>query len=254
MLLNFDLNKLNNYNSESQKVRVLTENWVANNIFCPSCGDKIFEYENNRPVADFYCNSCKEDYELKSKNTKTLGSTIADGQYNIMINKITNNTNPHFFFLNYEKKNYEIINFLAVPKYLFMPDMIIPRNKGLKNRPNYIMCNMNISTIPDSGKIFFIKDKKFEEKSKIINNWNKTKFLRNTKLEQKGWLIDIIFCIEKMKKQNFTLQELYTFVPYLKTKYPNNNFIEDKIRQQLQILRDKNYLSFEARGKYKIKA
>ena len=90
MLLNFDLNKLNNYNSESQKVRVLTENWVAKNIFCPSCGDKIFEYENNRPVADFYCNSCKEDYELKSKNTKTLGSTIADGQYNIMINKITN--------------------------------------------------------------------------------------------------------------------------------------------------------------------
>ena len=89
MLLNFDLNKLNNYNSESQKVRVLTENWVAKNIFCPSCGDKIFEYENNRPVADFYCNSCKEDYELKSKNTKTLGSTIADGQYNIMINKIT---------------------------------------------------------------------------------------------------------------------------------------------------------------------
>ena len=91
------------------------------------------------------------------------------------------------------------------------------------------------------------------EKSKIINNWNKTKFLRNTKLEQKGWLIDIIFCIEKMKKQNFTLQELYTFVPYLKTKYPNNNFIEDKIRQQLQVLRDKKYLTFESRGKYKIK-
>ena len=56
-----------------------------------------------------------------------------------------------------------------------------------------------------------------------------------------------------MKKQNFTLQELYTFVPYLKTKYPNNNFIEDKIRQQLQVLRDKKYLTFESRGKYKIK-
>ena len=56
-----------------------------------------------------------------------------------------------------------------------------------------------------------------------------------------------------MKKQNFTLQELYTFVPNLKTKYPNNNFIEDKIRQQLQVLRDKKYLTFESRGKYKIK-
>ena len=254
MLLNLNSTLANNYNSNSQKIRVLTESWDLNNIFCPSCGEKISEYENNRPVADFYCNSCKEDYELKSKNAKSLGNSIADGQYNIMIDKITNNTNPHFFFLNYEKSNYEIINFVAVPKYLFMPDMIIPRNKGLKNRPNYIMCNMNISTIPESGKIFFIKEKKIEEKSKVIDNWNKTKFLNNTKLNQKGWLIDIMFCIEKIKKQDFTLQELYSFVPYLKTKYPNNNFIEDKIRQQLQILRDKNYLSFEARGKYKIKA
>lgn len=254
MLLNLNSTLANNYNSNSQKIRVLTESWVLNNIFCPSCGEKISEYENNRPVADFYCNSCKEDYELKSKNAKSLGNSIADGQYNIMIDKITNNTNPHFFFLNYEKSNYEIINFVAVPKYLFMPDMIIPRNKGLKNRPNYIMCNMNISTIPESGKIFFIKEKKIEEKSKVIDNWNKTKFLNHTKLNQKGWLIDIMFCIEKIKKQDFTLQELYSFVPYLKTKYPNNNFIEDKIRQQLQILRDKNYLSFEARGKYKIKA
>lgn len=254
MLLNLNSTLANNYNSNSQKIRVLTESWVLNNIFCPSCGEKISEYENNRPVADFYCNSCKEDYELKSKNAKSLGNSIADGQYNIMIDKITNNTNPHFFFLNYEKSNYEIINFVAVPKYLFMPDMIIPRNKGLKNRPNYIMCNINISTIPESGKIFFIREKKIEEKNKIIDNWNKTKFLNNTNLNQKGWLIDIMFCIEKMKKQDFTLKELYNFVPYLKTKYPNNNFIEDKIRQQLQILRDKNYLSFEARGKYKIRA
>ena len=54
-----------------------------------------------------------------------------------------------------------------------------------------------------------------------------------------------------MKKQNFTLQELYTFVPYLKTKYPNNNFVEDKIRQQLQVLRDKTTEPLNL-GKYKI--
>ncbi len=85
-----------------------------------------------------------------------------------MINKITNNTNPHFFFLNYEKKNYEIINFLAVPKYLFMPDMIIPRNKGLKNRPNYIMCNMNISTIPIVVRFSLLKIKNLKKNLKLL--------------------------------------------------------------------------------------
>jgi len=31
-----------------------------------------------------------------------------------------------------------------------------------------------------------------------------------------------MICIDKIGNKNFTLQEMYTFVPYLKTKYPNN--------------------------------
>lgn len=38
------------------------------NMFCPYCGNKyISHFENNRPVADFFCPSCMEEYELKSK-------------------------------------------------------------------------------------------------------------------------------------------------------------------------------------------
>ena len=39
---------------------------------------------------------------------------------------------------------------------------------------------------------------------------------------------------------------------YLKLKHPNNNNIQAKIRQQLQILRDKNFLKFTTRGKYEV--
>jgi type II restriction enzyme len=46
-------------------------------------------------------------------------------------------------------------------------------------------------------------------------------------------------CIETLNKKEFCLQELYNFEEILKLKYPNNNFIKDKIRQQLQILRNK---------------
>lgn len=57
-------------------------------------------------------------------------------------------------------------------------------------------------------------------------------------------------CIDKMKKKNFTLTEMYTFKKELSQKYPDNHHVKDKIRQQLQILRDKGYLDFVSRGCY----
>ena len=53
------------------------------------------------------------------------------------------------------------------------------------------------------------------------------------------------------KKETFTLDEIYKFEQKLKIKYPNNNFIKDKIRQQLQLLRDKGIIEFVGRGNYK---
>ena len=66
MELTFSSEIVEQYQSGSQKARVLTENWV--NMFCPRCGYKhITQFEANRPVADFYCPYCHSEYELKSK-------------------------------------------------------------------------------------------------------------------------------------------------------------------------------------------
>ncbi len=46
---------------------------------------------------------------------------------------------------------------------------------------------------------------------------------------------------------------MYQFQDLLKMKHPENHNIQAKIRQQLQILRDKEYLRFESRGKYKVR-
>ena len=59
MNLNINYEAANHYDSHSQKIRVLTENWVHQYIFCPCCGNSIVKYENNKPVADFYCSTCK---------------------------------------------------------------------------------------------------------------------------------------------------------------------------------------------------
>ena len=63
------------YKSSSQKARVLTERWVDNFVFCPSCGHvELEKYQHNKPVGDFYCNNCHEDYELKSKKSAKIAS------------------------------------------------------------------------------------------------------------------------------------------------------------------------------------
>ena len=76
MKLLLDKNLGNNYFNKSQKIRVITENWVLNQIYCPSCGGIVSEYENNKPVADFCCKKCIEDFELKSKQGK-IGKTLS---------------------------------------------------------------------------------------------------------------------------------------------------------------------------------
>jgi len=85
----------------------------------------------------------------------------------------------------------------------------------------------------------------------VKETFNKTLFLRSKSKVAKGWILDIMHCIDLIKKETFTLDDVYKFEAKLKLKYPNNNFIKDKIRQQLQVLRDKGIIEFVSRGKYK---
>ncbi|MBU4579434.1 restriction endonuclease [Patescibacteria group bacterium] len=252
MQIALDIKIAQDYKSNSQKIRVLSESWVDNEIFCPNCGCNVDSHKNNKPVADFYCPNCSEDYELKSQKD-SMGKKIIDGAYKTMIERLQSANNPNFFFLNYDLKNYEVLNFAVIPKHFFVPEIIIKRNQGIKNRPDYIMCSIDLAGIPSSGKIFYIKNKKIESKEKVLENWNKTLFLRKSKkVELKGWILDIMKCIDKLEKNEFTINEMYSFKNLLSRKHPNNKHVEDKIRQQLQFLRDKGYLEFKGSGKYKL--
>ncbi len=111
------------YSSSSQKIRVMTEHWVNHSVFCPNCGNVLSQFANNSPVADFYCRNCSEEYELKSKHGD-VGKKIVDGAYSTMIERLISANNPNFFFLSYNRITFDIRNFLALPKYFFVPDII----------------------------------------------------------------------------------------------------------------------------------
>ena len=54
------------------------------------------------------------------------------------------------------------------------------------------------------------------------------------------------------KDTDIVLKEMYDFVPRLQELYPGNKYVPDKIRQQLQILRDNGILEFVNRGEYRV--
>lgn len=242
------------YKSPSQKIRVLTESWVNNEIFCPSCGGNIAKYPNNQPVADFGCTNCKEEYELKSKHNG-IGSKVLDGAYRTMIERLLGSNNPNFFLLNYGLQRLEVLNFLVIPKYFFVPESIEKRKplSPTARRAGWIGCNILLNHIPQTGKIFFIREGQIEPKEDVLSEWKKTLFLREEKeINARGWLLDVLSCVEKLGSKEFSLDEMYKFENELSNKHPENHHIKDKIRQQLQILRNNSYLDFLGRGKYRL--
>lgn len=255
MNLFFDKKLADGYTSLSQKIRVLTEHWVDKQVYCPNCGHlDINKYKNNKPVADFFCSNCKEDYELKSKKN-SVGTKIVNGAYRTMIERLQSTNNPNFFLLNYDLIDFSVLNFLVIPKHFFVPD-IIEKRKALSQtarRAGWVGCNILLQSIPQTGKIFFVKNRQIEPRKSVITNWQKTLFLREEKeISAKGWLLDVMNCVEKLGNKEFNLDEVYAFEKFLNKKHPENKHIKDKIRQQLQVLRDKDYLEFIKRGRYRL--
>jgi len=251
----FDKKIAAGYKSLSQKARVLTEDWVDKSVFCPNCGNlNIEKYPNNKPVADFFCSNCKERYELKSKQSG-FGIKIVDGAYKTMIEQLHGSDNPNLFLLHYGLANYQVINFFVIPKHFFTPE-IIEKRKPLSltaRRAGWTGCNILLQDIPQTGKIFFVKDKQIEPKERVIAEWKKTLFLREEKeVKAKSWLLDVMVCLDKLGYNNFTLDQVYAFENELSKKHPDNRHIKDKIRQQLQVLRDRGYLEFTNRGNYRL--
>lgn len=146
------------YTSRSQAIRVITEHWMEENTYCPCCGNPVIHrFPNNRPVADFYCPKCNEEFELRSK-AGGIGQVIADGAYGTMIARIQVTNNPNFFFLNYDKNNLRVRYLVVVPKHFFTAGIIEKRRrlKDSAQRAGWAGCNILISKIPDNHHI---KDK-----------------------------------------------------------------------------------------------
>jgi len=243
------------YDSGSQNARAWTESWVRNWAYCPNCGNSTLSpFPNNQPVADFLCSSCNEEFELKSKKGK-FGPKLANGSFKTKCERLAASNNPNFFLLNYDLKSLAVINLFVVPKHFFVRDIIEERKPlaATARRAGWIGSNILLSRVPDAGKIHIVQNSAIRPKDVVLEEWQKTLFLRHESIEARGWLLDVMKCIEQLGKKDFTLDDVYAFECRLGELYPGNQNVRPKIRQQLQYLRDRGFIDFVSRGHYRLK-
>lgn len=170
-----------------------------------------------------------------------------------MIERINSINNPNFFFMHYNKSSLQVENLVMVPKHFFSAEIIEKRKPlaATARRAGWVGCNILLNQIPDEGRIYIVQNGNEIPIEKVMKKVNKTIFMREYKLDARGWVLDILNCINKIEDRTFKLEQMYRFEEVLSRKHPENHHVKDKIRQQLQILRDNGIIEFLGRGHYR---
>lgn len=244
------------YSSGSQSARVWTESWVRSWGYCPHCGNaKLKSFPNNRKLADFHCVACSEEFELKSQKGR-FGAKVLDGEFKTKCERLAASNNPNLLLMNYDLRSLAVVNLFIVPKHFFVREIIEERKPlaSTARRAGWIGSKILLDRVPASGKIHIVQNSVIRPKDIVLEEWQKTLFLRKESPETRGWLLDVMSCVESLGRRDFTLEEIYGFERKLGELYPGNQNVRPKIRQQLQYLRDRGFIEFVSRGNYRLRS
>jgi hypothetical protein len=166
------------YSSGSQNARTWTEAWVKAQAYCPHCGNsKMSQFPNNRPVADFLCSTCNEEFELKSQKG-TFGPKVADGAYKTKCERLSASNNPNLLLMNYNLQALTVVNLFIVPKHFFVRDIIEERKPlaATARRAGWVGSNILIGEVPEAGKIHIVQNGVVRSKEAVLQEWQKRSF------------------------------------------------------------------------------
>ncbi|MGA3283539.1 MAG: DpnI domain-containing protein [Verrucomicrobiota bacterium] len=232
------------YRSGSQRARVVTESWGESNLYCPNCSSpKLARLRNNTKASDYSCPACGFWYQLKGQQSR-IGSSIMDGAFEAMMEAIRQDEMPSLYFMQYELATWSVRNLLLVPHFAFPPSAIIKRKplSPTARRAGWIGCNFNLSRIPIEARIPVVTESRISPATEVREKFKRVKPLGEIKAKERGWTLDVLNAIRRLGKTEFTTADAYAFERELEKLHPDNRHIKDKIRQQLQVLRDRNLL------------
>ena len=243
------------YKSASQKARVITEAWVEDNMYCPACSSDSLEHtRRGLELIDFRCGECDEGFQAKSKR-HPFGRKVSDSAWRPMNEAVSVGEAPGFFFLQYGADAWRVSRFFVVPGHFVTP-MVVERRAPLRataRRAGWIGCNILLEMIADAAKIPVVEGNRIHPASEVRQHWRQFAFVREAHPEGRGWIGDVLACVQRLGKPEFTLDDMYAYETELGERHPRNKNVRPKIRQQLQVLRKHNVIDFVERGRYRLR-
>lgn len=248
-----DLSVASQYKSATQRARVISENWFEHNSYCFACDEEsLVRSRPNSRANDFSCRSCGQRYELKSFQRRPRKSLV-DGAYFSLIKQIDSRRAPTLCLLERDEL-WHIQTMTAIHSSFLVP-WVIEQRPPLKDgakRAGWIGCNIRLDRIPPDGEISVIANGLALSKTDVRQRFQRYLPLSNLSKSRRGWAALTLKVIRSLSKPEFSLRDLYANESAFSAIYPHNLHIREKVRQQLQLLRDLGILQFNGRGHYEL--
>jgi type II restriction enzyme len=244
-----------NYRSAAQQARVVSEAWGSENLYCPNCqSPSLNPAPANTPAVDYFCPVCNSPFQLKSKSSP-IGDRIVDAAYEAMRRAILKDSTPNLYALHYERASWRVRNLILVPHFAFSISAIEARPPlaAHAKRAGWVGCNIVLKNIPPDARIRLISNGTPTPPSLVRESFRRLKPLEEIGARERGWTLDVLRIIRSLGKAEFSNNDVYEFAPQLEKLHPNNRHVRDKIRQQLQVLRDRGFLVQAERGVWMLK-
>jgi type II restriction enzyme len=243
------------YKSPQQKVRAATEDWGESNLYCANCdSDELEKLKANTPTIDFSCPKCSAVFQLKGRKNP-IGGILADAAYGKMREAILAGKTPSLLALHYDSHSWRVQNLILIPHFAFSLAAVKKRPPLSPDaeRHGWVGCNIILSNIPSDARISIVNSGVASDPSRVRRLYRRLRPLAELKLEQRGWLLDVLNVVRSLNRPTFSLQDVYGHEARLSKLHPKNQNVQPKIRQQLQFLRDKGFLDFLSPGHYRLR-
>jgi type II restriction enzyme len=170
-----------------------------------------------------------------------------------MIQAIRSDNAPSLALLEYSS-SWSVVNLLIVPDFFFT-EAAIERRKPLSataRRAYWVGCNILMDNVPLDGRIAVVANSAPLHPAVVRGQYRQVLPFRQLDTGTRGWTLDVLRGLQAIGKRELALSDVYTLEKTLQREHPKNKHVRAKIRQQLQILRDLGFLTFEARGRYRL--
>jgi len=149
---------------------------------------------------------------------------------------------------------WQVWNLILVPRFAFSLSALEKRKplSPRARRAAWVGCNIVLSNIPPDARIPLVIEGRPVTARVVRERYARLRPLEQLGIDKRGWTLDVLNVVRSLGKREFSLPEIYSLENQLARLHPRNRHIRDKIRQQLQVLRDLGLVGFLGRGRYRL--